>query len=168
MDFYNSSTQPVKLCQHGFDGNKWPFKQIGMVLVMNYLVVRNHHGGMTTEREDIMKTLLTIIDPSNRPLLVHCNKGKHRTGSIIGCLRKLRGWSLSSIFAEYLQFALPKARLEDQMCIEEFQVDEFWIYAEAHGLSNVRYLANSPAATKHSTLSPSMERSEEEERHQVS
>lgn len=96
------------------------------------------------EKVAIMDTLLSILDPSNRPLLVHCNKGKHRTGSIIGCLRKLRGWSLSSIFAEYLLFALPKSRLEDQMCIEEFNVDEFWAYAEANGHIDLKQLMDPP------------------------
>lgn len=58
-------------------------------------------------------------------MLIHCNKGKHRTGSVIGCLRKLRGWSLSSIVAEYHMFAQPKSRLEDQRFIEAFDVELF-------------------------------------------
>ena len=46
--------------------------------------------------------------------------GKHRTGSVCGSLRKIRGWGLSAIFNEYLLYALPKARLEDQQLIESF------------------------------------------------
>ena len=75
------------------------------------------------------------MDPKNQPLLIHCNevrsrkyllscfllafisteltshsshrlqKGKHRTGCLIGCLRRVRGWALSSIFDEYLLHA---------------------------------------------------------------
>lgn len=37
-----------------------------------------------------------------------------------GSLRKIRGWGLSAIFNEYLLYALPKARLEDQQLIESF------------------------------------------------
>lgn len=29
-------------------------------------------------------------DARNHPLLIHCNKGKHRTGCLVGCFRKVR------------------------------------------------------------------------------
>ena len=99
-EFYQNSG--INLLSHGFDGNKWPAKEIPL--------------------DGLLAVLYTILDPSNRPLLVHCNKGKHRTGSVIGCLRKYRGWSLSCIFSEYYMFAWPKARLEDQRCIESFDL----------------------------------------------
>jgi len=95
----------IKLISVGFDGNKWPFKEIDDLI--------------------FYKALRDICNPKNRPLLVHCNKGKHRTGSIIGCLRRLRGWSISSTVHEYIVFASPKARLEDQMYIEAFNIDDF-------------------------------------------
>lgn len=106
LDFYAS--QNIKLLTHGLDGNKWPFKEINL--------------------QEFMKCLLDIIKQENRPLLIHCNKGKHRTGSVIGCLRKIRGWALSSIFNEYLSFAAPKSRLEDQIFIEAFSVADFWSF----------------------------------------
>jgi len=84
---------------------------------------------------ELMMTLLAILNPANRPLLIHCNKGKHRTGSLVGCLRKIRGWSLSSIFSEYLIYALPKARLEDQICIESFNVLAFKQFAHRCNVS---------------------------------
>ncbi|CAN0534051.1 unnamed protein product, partial [Ectocarpus sp. 8 AP-2014] len=38
-------------------------------------------------------------DASNHPMLVHCNKGKHRTGCLIGCFRRVRGpVALSSVY----------------------------------------------------------------------
>ena len=95
---------PAATCPHGLDGNKWPFKQIDV--------------------KDFQKVIRFILDPNNRPLLVHCNKGKHRTGCVVACLRKVRGWSLSSIFAEYLMFSDPKSRLEDQRFIESFELDD--------------------------------------------
>ena len=71
-----------------------------------------------------MRSILReVLDEKNRPLLIHCNKGKHRTGSVVGCLRKLRGWSLTSIFTEYILFASPKFRWEDQIFIEAFDVE---------------------------------------------
>lgn len=98
MRFYSSSN--IALIKQGSDGNKWPFKEIG--------------------EEVFHAALKSVLDPANRPVLIHCNKGKHRTGSLVGALRKVRGWAYSSIFAEYLDFALPKARLEDQRFIENF------------------------------------------------
>lgn len=101
--FYNS--QGIHLIKHGTDGNKWPFKEI--------------------DEQELSSALRDVLDPANQPTLIHCNKGKHRTGSLVGVVRKVRGWSLSSIFAEYLTFALPKARLEDQRFIENFDDNRF-------------------------------------------
>ena len=53
-------------------------------------------------------------------MLIHCNKGKHRTGCLIGCLRKVQQWSLTVIFDEYRRFAEPKPRFLDQQYIELF------------------------------------------------
>jgi tyrosine-protein phosphatase SIW14 len=94
----------TRLISYGLEGNKAPFKEI------------NH--------ADVKLVLLDILNESNRPLLIHCNKGKHRTGSVVGCLRKLRGWGLSAIFNEYLLYATPKTRLEDQQFIESFNEQE--------------------------------------------
>ena len=103
QEFYNANG--IKLISIGLDGNKWPFKEI------------NYDG--------MQEVINKILCDENRPLLIHCNKGKHRTGSVVGCLRKVRGWALSSIFTEYLLFSAPKSRLEDQQMIESFQFKQF-------------------------------------------
>ena len=41
-------------------------------------------------RTQIGEALSILIDKRNHPVLVHCNKGKHRTGCLIGCMRKLQ------------------------------------------------------------------------------
>lgn len=74
--------------------------------------------------QDILSlALLQILDTRNHPLLVHCNKGKHRTGCMIGILHKALGWSLSAIFDEYRVFSTPKERFVDQQWIESWQMD---------------------------------------------
>jgi tyrosine-protein phosphatase SIW14 len=103
VDFYRS--QGITLLTHGLDGNKWPFKEI--------------------EHVELMRALRDVLDEANRPALIHCNKGKHRTGSLVGCLRRVRNWSLSTAISEYIMFASPKPRLEDQQFIESFDIDEF-------------------------------------------
>lgn len=40
-----------------------------------------------------------------------CNLGRHRTGTVIGCLRKLQRWNLASIFEEYRRHAGAKVRV---------------------------------------------------------
>ncbi|XP_027086883.2 inositol diphosphatase DSP1-like isoform X2 [Coffea arabica] len=47
---------------------------------------------------------------------------KHRTGCLVGCLRKLQRWCLTSIFDEYQRFAADKARVSDQRFIELFEI----------------------------------------------
>lgn len=59
-------------------------------------------------------------------MLIHCNKGKHRTGCLIGCLRKLQQWSLTTIFDEYRRFSFPKSRSMDQEFIELFVENAVW------------------------------------------
>ena len=61
-------------------------------------------------------------DVRNHPILIHCNKGKHRTGCLVGCLRKVQKWSLIGIFEEYRRFAGTKVRVLDQQFIELFRL----------------------------------------------
>lgn len=56
------------------------------------------------------------------PIMVHQYLVQHRTGCLVGCLRKLQKWCLSSIFDEYQRFAAAKARLSDQRFIELFDI----------------------------------------------
>ncbi|KOS15388.1 Tyrosine phosphatase [Malassezia pachydermatis] len=96
----------IKFFQYGIPGNKEPFVQI---------------PGAT-----ITAALVTILDKRNHPMLIHCNKGKHRTGCLIGCLRKLQQWSLTTIFDEYRRFSFPKSRSMDQEFIELYNENAVW------------------------------------------
>ncbi|KAJ2507330.1 tyrosine-protein phosphatase siw14 [Coemansia sp. RSA 1939] len=92
----------VRLFQFGVAGNKEPFADIP---------------------EHVMcEALLVLLDSRNHPVLIHCNKGKHRTGCLVGCLRKLQEWTSTSVFDEYRRFSAPKSRSMDQLFIELFDV----------------------------------------------
>jgi tyrosine-protein phosphatase-like protein OCA2 len=78
----------------------------------------------------VAETLSYLLDSRNYPLLIHSNKGKHRwqdpaeraltcSGVVIGCLRRLQGWSLASIFNEYDRYAQGKGE-GDLQFIEAF------------------------------------------------
>ncbi|XVF27966.1 hypothetical protein REPUB_Repub14bG0154800 [Reevesia pubescens] len=92
----------IRLFQFGIDGCKEPFVNI--------------------PEETIREALKVVLDVKNHPLVIHCKRGKHRTGCLVGCLRKLQRWCLSSIFYEYQRFAAAKARVSDQRFMERFDV----------------------------------------------
>ncbi|KAM0220629.1 hypothetical protein ACHAQI_000087 [Fusarium lateritium] len=92
-------------------------------------VVFNMKG---TKKEAIplgtMKAILSIVlDKSNYPLLIHCNHGKHRTGCVVGVVRKVAGWDAESVVAEYKTYAEPKAREVDVTYLDDFQVSSLVI-----------------------------------------
>ncbi|XP_044498570.1 tyrosine-protein phosphatase DSP3-like [Mangifera indica] len=72
--------------------------------------------------DTIMAALKILIDVRNHPVLIHCNRGKHRTGCLVGCLRKLQNWVLSSVFEEYQLFAGVKSRTTDLRFIKTFDI----------------------------------------------
>ncbi|KAK5818135.1 tyrosine-protein phosphatase DSP1 [Gossypium arboreum] len=92
----------IKLFQFGIEGYKEPFVNI--------------------PQDTIREALKTLLDVRNHPVLIHCKRGKHRTGCLVGCLRKLQRWCLSSIFDEYQRFAAAKARVSDQRFMELFDI----------------------------------------------
>lgn len=62
---------------------------------------------------DINKVLVglsKLIDVSCHPVLVHCRSGKHRTGTLVGCLRMLQHWPLDKASAEYVAYCKHKQR----------------------------------------------------------
>lgn len=81
-----------------------------------------HHLGVlyTTNAWDpvteemVLQALNLLVDPSSYPVLVMCNLGRHRTGTVIGCLRKLQRWNLSAILEEYRRYAGPKVRVMNE------------------------------------------------------
>lgn len=53
----------------------------------------NPWDGLT--ENSIIQALNIIVNKNNYPLLVCCGMGRHRTGTVIGCLRRLQGWNLA-------------------------------------------------------------------------
>ncbi|XP_058753672.1 probable tyrosine-protein phosphatase DSP4 [Vicia villosa] len=92
----------IRLYQFGIDGCKEPFVNI--------------------PNDKIREALKVVLDVRNHPVLIHCKRGKHRTGCLVGCIRRLQRWCLSSIFDEYQRFAAAKARVSDQRFIELFDI----------------------------------------------
>ncbi|KAL7409744.1 protein-tyrosine phosphatase [Mrakia frigida] len=71
----------------------------------------------------VIAALHLLLKPGNYPCLVMCGLGRHRTGTVVGCLRKLQRWSLSSILEEYRRYAGAKVRILNEQFIELFDID---------------------------------------------
>ncbi|OIT06614.1 PREDICTED: probable tyrosine-protein phosphatase At1g05000 [Nicotiana attenuata] len=91
----------INLFQFGIDGTKEP---------------------AAMSRNAITEALKVLIDVRNHPVLIHCKRGKHRTGCLVGCLRKLQNWCLSSVVEEYKHFAGAKWRETDLRYLETYDV----------------------------------------------
>ncbi len=73
--------------------------------------------------EAVLTGLDLILDPANYPLYIMCQGGTHRTGALVGCLRKIQRWNLTSIFEEYRRYTGSKVRLLNEQFIELFDTD---------------------------------------------
>ncbi|KAF7100152.1 hypothetical protein CFC21_108100 [Triticum aestivum] len=102
----------IKLHQFGIEGRKEPFVEI--------------------PDEKIREALKVVLDVRNQPLLIHCKRGKHRTGCVVGCMRKLQKWCLSSVFDEYQRFAAAKVRSTDLRFMELFDVSSLKHLTNSH------------------------------------
>ncbi|GMG20502.1 unnamed protein product [Ambrosiozyma monospora] len=79
----------------------------------------------------IKQALEIIANKNNHPLLVCCGMGRHRTGTVIGCLRKLQGWNLASVSEEYRRFTgVRGGRILVELLIEAFDVSTIEIDRE--------------------------------------
>ncbi|GAA5894823.1 protein-tyrosine phosphatase Siw14 family protein [Sporobolomyces salmoneus] len=105
LDFLEQ--EGIQLFQFPIPGNKEPFVHI--------------------PDDKIVAAMAVLLDTRNHPLLIHCNKGKHRTGCLVGVLRRLQTWSLTAIFDEYRRYSHPKSRQMDLQFIEAFKgLDLIW------------------------------------------
>lgn len=73
--------------------------------------------------QTITKALELVVDKRNYPMLVCCGMGRHRTGTVIGCLRRLQGWNLASVSEEYRRFTGARGgRILVELLIEGFDI----------------------------------------------
>lgn len=100
--------------------NRAFFQQEGIALYQ-IGIPANKEPFVSIPDEKIRRALRLVLDKRNHPMLIHCNKGKHRTGCLVGCLRKMQCWSATAVFDEYRRFSFPKSRVMDQLFIELFQ-----------------------------------------------
>lgn len=93
---------------------------VGMINDYNYT---NINPWDSLDERTIQNALELICNKENYPLLVCCGMGRHRTGAVIGCLRRLQGWNLASVSEEYRRFSGARGgRILVELLIESFDV----------------------------------------------
>ncbi|KIW96750.1 uncharacterized protein Z519_02141 [Cladophialophora bantiana CBS 173.52] len=83
-------------------------------------ILANKDADVYTPDADICKVVELMLDPSNYPMLIHCNKGKHRSGCITAAFRKVTGWTPDACVDEYRRYSAPKSRDLDEVFIRRF------------------------------------------------
>ena len=109
----------IQIYEHGVSGNKEPFVDIRQARTplartaadalkpspRTPVAVLTRIPLCDASDEMIYTALQRLLDHRYHPILIHCNQGKHRTGSLVGCLRAVNHWSMAAIFDEYRRFA---------------------------------------------------------------
>ncbi|RKP02927.1 hypothetical protein CXG81DRAFT_6213, partial [Caulochytrium protostelioides] len=74
----------------------------------------------------VKDVLELVLDRTRHPLLLMCSSGVYETGIVVGCLRRLQGWSLTSILSEYGNVAATAGRMPrvgHEQFVELFDLD---------------------------------------------
>ncbi|KAI1488859.1 tyrosine phosphatase family-domain-containing protein [Biscogniauxia mediterranea] len=98
-----------------------------------------------TKKADIpiklMQSIMAVVsNRKNYPLLIHCNQGKHRTGCVVGVLRKAHEWDTNSVIQEYTKFAAPKIRETDVKYLTDFRASSLLSSSTTLSMNARRYL----------------------------
>lgn len=96
-------------------------------------IAPNKEGIVKTTMDSLCEALLFVMDSSNHPVYVHCNQGRHRTGCVVACLRRIQKLPLKDIITEYETYAFPKARPGDIHLIKNFKPQVVFDYAKKNG-----------------------------------
>lgn len=85
--------------------------------------IKANKGEVRVDSCEMSRALRLIMDRSNHPILIHCNKGKHRTGCTIACFRRILGLGMDVVRDEYHTYAGVKARFLDEVFFENFDLN---------------------------------------------
>ncbi|KAM3395294.1 putative tyrosine-protein phosphatase [Capsicum galapagoense] len=115
----------IYLCPELYPESNMEFLKANDIRLFQFGIKNCKEPFVNIPEEKIREALGVLIDVRNHPVLIHCKRGKHRTGCLVGCLRKLQKWCLTSVFDEYQRFAAAKARVSDQRFMELFDASSF-------------------------------------------
>ncbi|KAF1774386.1 Protein-tyrosine phosphatase-like [Phytophthora cactorum] len=110
----------IEVFQCPIDGNKEPFISINpdaMADALRHLLGTLDYGKRFVSLCATKRCCYSLSRCKKSPDLGALYE---RNGCVIGCMRKMENWSLTSIIDEYCRFAGPRMRLLDQQFIEFF------------------------------------------------
>lgn len=88
------------------------------IRVHTFKLEENREPFAEVRRDVVDQVMRVVVDVRNHPTLIHCERGRHRTGVICGCLRKLQGWSHTAVCSDYCLYNDGKGRLSDMRFLD--------------------------------------------------
>ena len=114
----------INLSQEALTRAATSFFQENQVLLVDVgLQVWSHPKCASISPELIKEAMSYVLDSSHHPLLVMSSSGTHQVGTLVGCLRRLQRWNLTSILEEYRSYAAPNPRPFCEQFIELWDSD---------------------------------------------
>lgn len=120
-----SQSQSQENQHHQFEQSDNNLLQDPSHLISSTIAKINNNNPWDSLNENTIKHALDlIVDKTNYPILICCGMGRHRTGTVIGCLRRLQHWNLNSVSEEYRRFTGSRGgRILVELLIESFNID---------------------------------------------
>ncbi|XP_076952210.1 inositol diphosphatase DSP3-like [Bidens hawaiensis] len=112
----------IYLCPEPYPKENLEFLKANNIRLYQFAIDGTKELSQDILRNFITETLKLLIDVRIHPVLIHCKQGKHRTGCVVGSLRKLQNWCLSSVLDEYKFHAGVKSRDTDIKFLEAYDV----------------------------------------------
>ncbi|XP_050894338.1 tyrosine-protein phosphatase DSP3 [Lathyrus oleraceus] len=112
----------IYLCPEPYPEENLEFLKSQNIRLFQFGIEGKTEVSLPNLSDSIMEALKILLDVRNHPVLIHCKRGKHRTGCVVGCFRKMQNWCLSSVFEEYQRYAGAKSRTMDLTFIEMFDI----------------------------------------------
>ena len=114
----------VNLCREPYLPPNQAFVQETGIAFVQVKLYENIEPFLRASNALIGQAVTILSDPKMHPVLVHCTKGGNKTGVVVGCLRKLQCWSLTSILAEFRRFTEGDSPMDEQV-IEQFDASVY-------------------------------------------
>ncbi|KAI3705977.1 hypothetical protein L1987_76228 [Smallanthus sonchifolius] len=112
----------IYLCPEPYPEENLEFLKANNIRLFQFGIDGTKELSVDVLRNIITEALNILIDVRVHPVLIHCKRGKHRTGCVVGSLRKLQNWCLSSVLEEYKLYAGVKSRDTDLKFLETYDV----------------------------------------------
>ncbi|GAA0162165.1 protein phosphatase [Lithospermum erythrorhizon] len=111
----------IYLCPESYPVENYAFLESNNVKLFQFGIEGTKDPSACPETA-VKDALKVLIDVRNHPVLIHCKRGKHRTGCLVGSLRKLQNWCFSSVEDEYKLLSGIKWRQKDVDFLQGFDV----------------------------------------------